>query len=231
MSRYGSRPGIKHDCSPLEPGRDLREQLKPLASQGGFPAGEAGDVPTGAVEPRDDAAGDGVDPDRKDDRDCPRLPLYGSGRRAPACQDDVGLQADQLLRDRSYPIGVTASITKVHPHVAAIGPTQAREGLRERREHSLRHGIVFVERHEHADAPHAVALLRARRERACRRATEERDELAAIHSMTSSAMARSCGGTSMPSSVAVPRLMTSSNFTACWTGSSVGLAPLRMLPV
>ena len=40
------------------------------------------------------------------------------------------------------------------------------------------HGIVFVVRHEHADAPYAVALLGARRERPSRRAAEERDELA-----------------------------------------------------
>jgi hypothetical protein len=37
-------------------------------------------------------------------------------------------------------------------------------------------GIVFVELHEHADAPHAVALLRARCERPRRRATESSDE-------------------------------------------------------
>src|SRR5215472_14411509 len=51
------------------------------------------------------------------------------------------------------------------------------------------------------------------------------------YSITSSAMARSCGGISMPSSVAVRRLMTKLNLTACWTGSSAGFAPMRMLPV
>jgi hypothetical protein len=35
-----------------------------------------------------------------------------------------------------------------------------------------------VARHEHADAPHAVALLRVRRQRPRRRAAEERDERA-----------------------------------------------------
>jgi hypothetical protein len=47
---------------------------------------------------------------------------------------------------------------KVHPY-AAIGPTRARKRLCERREATLLLGIVFVERHEHADAPHALALL------------------------------------------------------------------------
>ena len=84
----------------FEPGRDLREQLKPLASQRGFVDAEASDVPARAVEPRDDAAGDGIADALKDDRDRPRLPLDGNGRRGPACQDDVGLQADQLPRER-----------------------------------------------------------------------------------------------------------------------------------
>src|SRR5262249_4785071 len=85
---------------------------------------------------------------------------------------DVGLHADQLLRERSCPIGVTGVPPNVHPHVAAIGPTQVRKRLREPSDVSLRRGIVFVERDEHADAPHALALLRARRERPRRRASE-----------------------------------------------------------
>jgi hypothetical protein len=43
------------------------------------------------------------------------------------------LQADQLRCERSYPIDVTAAPSKVHPQVAAIGPTQVRKRLRERR--------------------------------------------------------------------------------------------------
>src|SRR5262249_19599222 len=56
-------------------------------------------------------------------------------------------------------------------------------------------------------------LLCARRERPrSRRAAEQRDELAtAAHSITSSAVARSDGGTVSPSILAVCMLMTSSN--------------------
>ena len=68
-----------------------------------------------------------------------RVPRWrGGGRRGPACQDDVGLQADQLLRERSYPVGVSAEPPKVHPHVAAIGPTQLRKRFCERGEARLR---------------------------------------------------------------------------------------------
>jgi hypothetical protein len=111
----------------FEPGRDLREQLKPLASKRGFRGGEAGDIPTRAVEPRNDALGDRVGHASKDDRNRPRLPLDGDGRRGAAWHDDVGLQADQLLRERSYPIDVTAAPPNVYSHVAAIGPTRRRQ--------------------------------------------------------------------------------------------------------
>src|ERR1700751_1358713 len=49
------------------------------------------------------------------------------------------------------------------------------------------------------------------------------------YSITSSARARSEGGTSRPSALAVLRLITSSNLVGCWTGRSEGLSPLRIL--
>ena len=48
------------------------------------------------------------------------------------------------------------------------------------------------------------------------------------HSITSSAMESTFGGTSMPSARAVCRLMTNSNLVDCTTGMSAGLAPLRI---
>jgi hypothetical protein len=91
------------------------------------------------------------------------------------------LQTDQLLRKRSYPIDVTAAPTKVHPHVDAIGPPQVRKRLRERREATLLLKIVFVSEHEHADPPHAVALLRPRHHRPRHSAPEPCDELPTVH--------------------------------------------------
>src|SRR5262249_16673459 len=48
------------------------------------------------------------------------------------------------------------------------------------------------------------------------------------HSITSSARARSVGGTSRPSALAVLRLMASSYLVAACTGRSAGFSPLRM---
>src|SRR6202023_14920 len=50
------------------------------------------------------------------------------------------------------------------------------------------------------------------------------------YSITSSAAVSKPGGTSRPSALAVCRLMTSSNLVDWRTGSSAGLAPLRILP-
>jgi hypothetical protein len=49
------------------------------------------------------------------------------------------------------------------------------------------------------------------------------------HSITSSARASSVGGTVRPRALAVLRLITSSNFSGAWTGSSLGFAPFKML--
>src|SRR5205823_11161892 len=73
----------------------------------------------------------------------------------------------------------------------------------------------------------SIALLRPCRERPCgRRAAEQRDELAAVHSITSSARASTVTGTSMPSALAVLRLITSSYLVGACTGRSVGFSPL-----
>jgi hypothetical protein len=58
------------------------------------------------------------------------------------------LQADQLLRERWCPIDAFAVPPNVHPHVAAIDPTQARKGLREHRKESLHHGMRAMRAHE-----------------------------------------------------------------------------------
>ena len=73
-----------------------------------------------------------------------------------------------------------------------------------------------------------LGLLRPCREWPRRRAAEQRDELAAFHSITSSARASSDGGTSKPSALAVFRLITSSYLVGACTGRSAGFSPLRM---
>src|SRR5262249_5704957 len=64
--------------------------------------------------------------------------------------------------------------------------------------------------------------------RLSRRAAEQRDEVAALHSITSSARASTDAGISRPSALAVLRLITRSYLVGACTGRSAGLSPLRM---
>src|SRR5262249_58990107 len=83
-------------------------------------------------------------------------------------------------------------------------------------DHRARRSVVEEPDHRHC------RLLRARRERPRRRTAEQRDELAAFHSITSSARASTAAGISRPSALAVLRLITSSYLVGACTGKSAG---------
>src|SRR5262249_1319863 len=127
--------------------------------------------------------------------------------------------------------GIAAAPAGFDPRVAADDPAELRQCLHEYRDAFL---ASFLVRNagERRNASYAFALLHARSERPRGRTGEQCDELAPPdHSITSSAATSSLSDTVRPSILAVWALMTSSNFDACTTGKSVGLAPLRMRPV
>src|SRR5215831_2892860 len=90
-------------------------------------------------------------------------------------------------------------------------------------------GAARWERHDNGEGARWIDL-RARRERPRCRAAEQCDELAPLHSITSSASASNLSGTSSPSAFAVLRLITNSNFVGCMTGRSAGFSPFRIRP-
>src|SRR5262245_6831847 len=144
--------------------------------------------------------------------------------------DHVRRERRQLCCVPANFIGFGRGPARVDLHVAADAPAGLLETLQERAEAGLKFPIVRSRGQENANEAHLLALLRARRKRPRRRAAEQRDELALVHSITSSARASSVGGTVRPSAFAVFRLTTNSNITACWTGRSDGFAPFRIFP-
>src|SRR5262249_17182820 len=95
----------------------------------------------------------------------------------------------------------------------------------------LRSSGSFSAKFVYADASHALGLPSVRDQRPRgRRAAEQRDEIAAPHSITSSASASSVGGTSLPSALAVLRLITDSYLVSACTGRSAGFSPLAPTP-
>src|SRR5262249_40174649 len=139
-------------------------------------------------------------------------------------QDDVRRECDQF--DCVFAVAPAIVDAEVLPN----GPTQLLQALRKSRQTAVSFRIICSERREHADAAHPLALLRPRRERPGGRTAEQHDELAALHSITSSASASNPGGIVNLSVLAVFRLMRNSNLDGTSIGSSLGLTPLRMRP-
>src|SRR5262249_37464479 len=148
----------------------------------------------------------------------------GSGR---TCGKDHGrLKVNQIGHHRGQAITMPVRPAVFDGDVFAFDKTRFfQTALECGHERSPFCGGWATKKADHWDSP----MLRARRARPRhRRAAEQRDELAAFHSITSSARASSVAGTSRPSAFAVLRLMTSSYLVGACTGRSAGFSPLRM---
>src|SRR6516164_3627217 len=123
--------------------------------------------------------------------------------RGDGAENDVRRERNQFGCIPAEKFRLASGPANVEADVAADGPAQFLQSLHEGHEAGLSFRILRSERHQHADAPHPAALLCARRQRPSRRAAEQRDELAPLHSITSSASASSLSGTVRPSIRAV----------------------------
>src|SRR5262249_684203 len=157
----------------------------------------------------DEAGADRIGDAREYDRHSAGRLQEWCDRGAGIRQDDVRRERDQFRRVFANSVGIGDTPAGVDADVAAVEPAQLREPLQGRRSAGLKLRVVSGAGHQHADAPHPLRLLRARREGPSRRRTaEQRDELAASnHSITSSARTSSAVGIVMPSALAVLRLI------------------------
>src|SRR5262249_39956584 len=110
-----------------------------------------------------------------------RLQQGRNSCRAAAGNEHVGRERGQFGRMPAKAVGIGRGPARVNLHVAANRPAQLRQCLQKRPDAHLRIWIVRRQGHEHADAPHAVGLLLARRERPRRRAAEQSDFRAPLH--------------------------------------------------
>jgi hypothetical protein len=161
-----------------------------------------------------------------EDRDRPGCFLHHTGDRGATGQDRVDPSRDERRRDLR---GLLCTHGEAPDHLQIIAFDKPRPTQFVEHRHIVR-VLAWVHGHytEPIDAP---VVLRAADRGVEERGTEQDDQIAAVHSMTSSARARIEGGTVSPSAFAVLRLMTSSKVVGCCTGRSAGLAPLRILPV
>ena len=223
---------VSKDRGPFDGRRDLLEEFKPFSAQAVFELHEARGITARSRQTLDDAGADGIgDEDKHERHGSCRLQKHCHGCAA-ANEDDLRCERSQFHRVFANVIGAAATPAIVDPEVAALDPAQLCQHVAK---HSVArvHGCFIGDSRERAQAPNAWFLLCAGGERPNnrmrrRRATQKGDELAPPHSITSSARPSSIGEISRPSALAVLRLITNSNLTGPWTGSSLGFAPLRM---
>src|SRR6516164_2261329 len=169
---------------------------------------DPGGVTTGPVEAGDEAVSDRVAPGRKHDRHRRRCGLRRERGRGVA-NDERYLPTKKVRHQKRQPVSLTLVRTVLNRDVLALDEACFLEALAER-SHALVRNRSTAEK---PDDRHC-RLLRVRCERPRRRAAEQRDEIAPLHSITSSARARKDSGIVRPSFFAALMLTTSSNLVA-----------------
>ena len=173
--------GIPKDRHSRHAGRDLLEQFQPFSAHAVFELSKAGGV---AARPRQAVDDSRRRPDRR-----PRgtrsarcgSPAATPPRAIAVSQNDVRRERDQFRCVSANGVDVVAAPAGIDPHVAADRSSPIAAAPAGTPDAGLIFRIVRGAGHEHADAPHALGLLRARRERPRgRRAAEQRDELAPL---------------------------------------------------
>src|SRR5262245_44494764 len=190
---------------------------------------DAREITPGPGEARDQTELDGVGTDIEHDGDRRGCRLGLQRRMRTPSSDHSNASPNQFGGERRQPLGLVLGPAVFDRHVLAFYEARVLDALAkcaERLGERLRRLSIEESDHRHR------LLLRACRERpCCGRATDQRDELAAVHSITSSASASTCGGMSRRNALATTRLMISSNLVVWATGRSAGSSPLRMRPV
>jgi hypothetical protein len=109
-------------------------------------------------------------------------------------------ECDQFRCVSANAVDVASAPAVIEPYVAAFDPPQFAQALQECRDTGPPVRVVGGLGHKNANAPNLIRLLRPHPERpSCRRTAKQRDELAPLHSITSSAVASNVGGISRPS--------------------------------
>src|SRR4029453_6786752 len=134
----------------------------------------------------DKAAANRIADKREYNRDGPRFLLKDPCHLVGAGHDYVRRHADQFSCKGASLVGIAPSPTIVDLDIASLNPAKVFEASPQRRNIGLSLRIALGVSHEHANAPHPLSLLRARRERPGGRcAAGHSDELAPLQCWTS----------------------------------------------
>src|SRR6266511_3247631 len=160
------------------------------------------------------------------DRNRRRGALGGAGVDRAGRDDSVDFEADQLLSHFAYLFGLPLRPPVLDCDVSALNVTKVPQALCEGFKRIGKHGRTVP---EETDAVELSQLLAACDEWPRRCAAEQRDEIAANHSITASTRSKNASGIVRPMAFAVLRLIASSNLVGCSMGKSLGCLPCKIL--
>src|SRR5262249_30415530 len=175
---------------------------------------QAGDIATRSHQTRDQSGADRVRRYREHDRN-DGCRLLDRDRWESSRDYDIDLASDKLGRELGGSVAAAFRPAILNREVTALDPAKFAQPLQ-------KSGDPWAPgrgrgRAQKAEGRQLSGLLRARLERPCCRAAEQRHKLASLHSIISSARPSRIGGTSKPKALAALRLITNSNLVPCWT--------------
>src|SRR5262249_38366321 len=189
---------IEDESDPRDARRGLLERLQPFGSDRELEAREAGDIATRMRQVRYQSLADGIDHLRKHDwHSLALLPQRDRYRRAVG-QDQVGSDGEQLRRVVAQYSSVPGP-TIFDREIAAVDPSQLPQAVFERQQARLSLGVAGDKTHQHADPSHVLRLRTRGKRPSGDNTADERNELAPLHLITSSARASTECGISSPS--------------------------------
>jgi hypothetical protein len=169
----------------VTPGAISLSSATPFPADAVFECREARRVAARSRQAGNEAGTDRVYHSDKHDRHRARRPLQRGYDAAGRSQDHIRCERDQLSGISAIPFGVAGTPANIDARVTPVGPAQFLQRLHEGNDASLAISIIRGRVHQHADAPHPLGLLPARRKRPSGgSAAEQRDERAAFHSIS-----------------------------------------------
>jgi hypothetical protein len=210
-------------------GKQFLEKSETLGDQFWAKKRRSGNISPGSREARHESILNRIAHRSRDNRDCGGCLLRGTAAGRPPGDDDIDFEVDQFGSESRKPIDLSIGTSRLDDDIPTFDIAELGEPPTKGIQVCSPFGR-FKTSYQHNTYSSDRGLLRARRERPRNRAAEQRDELATLHSITSSARASSKSGNVMPSAFAALRLMRNSIFVACWTGRFAGFSPLRIRP-
>src|SRR5665213_948858 len=203
LKRICSRNGLENGSGALTStatrcadGSKSRISSTHFACQCRTDGGHAGDIPTRPGEALDQSGCDRVSGEGHNDRDVARRLLRGEGGRREPGHDQIDLEPHQFCRPFGEAVSLPRVRAELEPDAFPLDVTQVAQVLLKQPPEPFRAGRTDD---QDADGRH-FRLLRPRREGPeGRRAGDDCEKVAPLHSMTSSAraMSRTWSGTRM----------------------------------